>query len=329
VSVGTGLSADIGANEATARTRATVFGIDVWSDAPLAFLAGARAQATGRTLELSRRAGGIGALGWPSGAELISEQHEPDGAINFRIESHPDRGYLISGPRYGAQLVFPDGRQLVSVEGEDGWQASQRLLIAQGLPFVAVLRGLEVFHASAVVIDGHALALAGPSLAGKTSVAVELCREGASFLADDVLVLERDGDELLAHPGSPVVGIADVATDVAAEEGVLEERVLAADTRERIVQMITCVCPAPLTAIFFIDRRADGPARAEFAPLDGAGTLLAATFNFVLSTPGRLAGLLDVCALAAHQRVEIVRVGPGVGVRDLADAVAQRVGEQG
>jgi hypothetical protein len=326
VSVGTRPSVSAGAKEPVARTRATAFGVDVWSDAPLAFLAGARAQATGRTLELDCRAGGVRSLGWPSEAELISEQREPDGAINFRIESHPDRGYLISGPRYGAQLVFPDGRRLVSVEGKDGWQASQRLLIAQGLPFAAVLHDLEVFHASAVVIDGHAVALAGPSRAGKTSVAVELCRAGASFLADDVLVLERHRGELLAHPGSPVAGIADPAEDVASE-GVA--RVLATDSRERIVQMLTSVRPAPLTSIFFIDRRADGPARAEFAQLDAAGTLLAATFNFVLSTPKRLTSLLDVCALAARQRVELVRVGPGVSVRDLADAVAGRVGEQG
>jgi hypothetical protein len=327
LSVETRPSAGAGAEGHTAhsgRTRATAFGLDVWSDAPVAFLAGACAQATGRTLELSRREGGVRALGWPSAAELVSEQREPGGAINFRIERHPQRGYLLSGPRYGAQLISPDGRRLVSVDGEDGWQASQRLLIAQGLPFAAVLRELEALHASAVVIDGRAVALAGPSRAGKTSVAVELCRGGASFLADDVLVLERDRDELLAHPGSPVAGIADGGSEGCA----LDHQVLAADARERVVRMPTTAHPAPLAAIFFIDRRADGPARTEFVPLADAGMLLAATFNFVLSAPARLTSLLDVCALAARRRVELIRVGPGLSVDDLAGAIAERVGER-
>ena len=76
------------------------------------------------------------------------------------------------------------------------------------LPFAALLQGLEVFHASAVVQGGEAIALLGPSRAGKTSLALELCARGASFLADDVLALETREDALFAHPGSPVAGVA-------------------------------------------------------------------------------------------------------------------------
>ncbi len=187
--------------------RATVFGLDVWADIPLSFLQGASARATGRSIDLSGRAGGAEALGWPEGAELISDQLEPDGTASFRIESHPEAGYLLWGPSYGAHLLSTDGRRLRCAPGDAGEEAWQRLLIAQVLPFAAVLNGLEVFHASAVVIDGQAVAFVGPSRSGKTSLALELCRHGASFLADDVLALERDGTVLVGHPGTPVAGL--------------------------------------------------------------------------------------------------------------------------
>jgi hypothetical protein len=56
-----------------------------------------------------------------------------------------------------------------------------------------------------------------------------------------------------------------------------------------------------------------------------AKLLLAATFNFVLATPERLQGLLEVCALAARLRVELISCGPGTGVPELADAVERRL----
>ena len=65
---------------------------------------------------------------------------------------------------------MPDGT------GPGEWQ---RFLIAQVLPFAAALHGLEVLHASAVTVAGRALALLGPSGAGKTSLALALCRTGA------------------------------------------------------------------------------------------------------------------------------------------------------
>ena len=55
--------------------------------------------------------------------------------------------------------------------------------------------------------------------------------------------------------------------------------------------------------------------------------LLSATFNFVLATPARLRGLLDVCALAAQRRVERVLVGPSVDASHVGAAVRQRLGE--
>jgi hypothetical protein len=285
-------------------------------------LRGARSTATGRTVSLTIDDTDTSVLPWPDGAELICDQHQPDDTEIFRIEAHQDAGYLISGSEYGAFLLSNDGRQLQcwTAGHEDGiWQ---RLLIAQVLPFAALLHGLEIFHASAVVRNGEAVAVLGPSRAGKSSLALELCHLGASFLADDVIALESHADRLVAYPGTQIAGI-DRDESHSSKEGGPE--IIAVNARERLVGVPSASGPAPLAALFFLERRADGPANPHFEATADPQTLLTATFNFVLATPERLRGLLDVCALAARQRVERVVVGPQTNANELAKAVEKRL----
>jgi hypothetical protein len=311
----------------TATMRATAFGLDVEADTPLSFLSHSSATPTGRPLSVSVEAGGTARSQWPAGGELICDERGPGGGVNFQIETHPGQGYLISGPEYGSHLLAADGRRLRCFpEGrpESSWQ---RMLIAQVLPFAALLHGLEVFHASAVVYGGETVAFLGPSRSGKTSLALELCARGASFMADDVLALETREGRLLAHPGSPIAGVArdprsgsksDDIDDAGAE-------VVAVNERERILRISGATEPVVLGTLFFVDRKADGPESPTFQATADAQMLLAATFNFVLATPQRLRGLLEVCALAARLRVELIGCGPSTDVPELADAVERRL----
>lgn len=306
--------------------RATAFGLDVRSEVTLRLLEGSSAKPTGRALALSIHAGDAARRDWPESAELVCDERQPDGKVIFRIEAHPVAGYLIFGPEYGAYRLSADGKRLHCIPGERSAGAWQRLLIAQVLPFAALLRGLEVFHASAVVRDGEAIAFLGPSRAGKTSLALELCRRGARFLADDVLAVEPRAQRLLAHPGTAVAGV-DRSPDEEERKADRFSRndVLAVNDREQLVRMQDASDPAPLAALFFLDRRADGPERPAFEPAADARLLLAATFNFVLASPERLRGLLEVCALAARLRVERIVVGPATGSPELSAAVQERL----
>lgn len=298
--------------------RRTVFGLDVWSEVPLSHLDGACAPATGRVLDvlLDRE----GRTRWPHGAELISAQEERDGTLSIRIDSHPEAGYLLSGPRYGRHLLSPDGRRLRIMPGSarpDDWQ---RFLIAQVLPFAAALNGLEVLHASALAFGDRALALIGASGAGKTSLALAAARLGAMLITDDVLALEHDEDRLLAHPGSPLAGVAHTEAErLGARLG--SARALAVNERECLIEAPLAPAPVPLRAVLFLDRRADGPSEPSFDPLDSAGALLGATFNFVLDDQPRLVRLLDVCERAARGTVRRLNVGADVDPDRLAMSV--------
>jgi len=305
---------------------ATAFGLDLDSETPLPFLAGegsdAGVQPTGRPLRISY---GEQLPDWPEQSQLISDERGLDGEVIFQIES-ADAGYRFHGPAYGCTVLSAGGTEVCGAPGEGGLEEWQRFLVAQVLPFAAALQGLEVLHAGAVVVDGEGVALSGPSGSGKTSLALALQRRGAELLADDVLALERDGEELLAHPGAPISGIDLAEAERLGTQGEGERGgLLAVNAREQVARAALVPGPVPLGALFLLARQLEGPQEPRFEPEGDARQLLASTFNLVLASPERLAGLLDVCARLAARRVERVTFGAATDPDELAAAIWARL----
>lgn len=307
--------------------RATAFGLDLDSETPLPFLGagdGAGARPTGRPLRILYEEE---APAWPDGAELISDERGLDGEPIFQIEAG-EAGYRFHGPAYGSSVLSGDGTELQGSAGDEGFEGWQRMLVAQVLPFAAALQGLEVLHAGAVVVAGEAVALSGPSGSGKTSLALALQRRGAELLADDVLAVERTGDGLLAHPGAPISGIDLAEAERLGMQGSGGHAgVLAVNGREQVARAVLVPGPVPLGALFLLNPRREGPEEPGFEPEGDPRQLLASTFNLLLASPERLAGLLDVCARLAARRVERVTFGPATDPDELAAAIWARLSE--
>jgi hypothetical protein len=302
--------------------RNTVFGLDVHADAVLPFLEGATAAASGRELSIAVADGAE--VPWPATARRISDERHPDGSVSFQIEDGGEAGYRIGGPLYGSSVVAADGLRLWGSVGAGGMAAWQRLLVAQALPFVAVMRGLEVLHASAVATGPDAVAFSGPSGSGKTSLALAMQRRGAALLADDVLAVERAGEELIAHPGAPVAGVELGEVERLRDDGAGRGEVLAVNQREQVERTVLADAAQPLRAFFFLQRD-PGAGEPRFEPALDPQLLLASTFNLVLAPPERLVGLLEVCAILAGRRVERVVFGPEVDPAALAASIEARL----
>jgi hypothetical protein len=301
---------------------AAAFGLDIASDTPLPFLEGSARCGGGRAVEVFYA---DEAPQWPAGASrLISDERHRGGAVSFQIEAAA-QGYRLHGPAYGTSVLAADGTAVRGAPGERGFAGWQRLLVAQVLPFAAVLQGLEVLHAGAVVVDGRAIAISGPSGSGKTSLALALVRRGADLLADDVIAVEPRQGELLAHPGAPIAGIDQAEAARLRGAGVGVEGVLAEDDREQVARAVVAARPVPLRALFLLERQPGGRGRPRFEPADDPRQLLGSTFNLLLAAPERLEGLLDVCARLAADRVERVRFGAGTNPDELADALWARL----
>ena len=65
-------------------------------------------------------------------------------------------------------------------------------------------------HATAVGIAGRAVLLVGPSGSGKSDLALRLIDRGATLVADDRVVVTRDGSRVLAAPPDTLAGLIEV-----------------------------------------------------------------------------------------------------------------------
>ncbi len=81
--------------------------------------------------------------------------------------------------------------------------------------FVLHLRGTPCLHASAVVIDGRAVAFLGHSGAGKSTTAAAFVRRGFTALTDDVLALDFGSDTAGGAKAPPHSDHAPPHTDAA------------------------------------------------------------------------------------------------------------------
>ncbi len=139
------------------------------------------------------------------GAKLVTniewlDEIMESGQVTFRI-----------GRGYGNALVaeWPNAARLF--QEVTGWRfevaahvtgaRATKLALGPARAVERYIAGQMTLHASAVALDGVALAFIGPGGVGKSTIAARLCAcSAASLLADDVLAVESDMVGLLALP---------------------------------------------------------------------------------------------------------------------------------
>lgn len=297
--------------------RATAFGLDVEAGFELTGFNGA-VEPTGRRVVVEL-AGELPA----ARGDRIAEA--PEGAAT--VDALAGGGFRLWAEGFGSAWVRGDGGEARCTPVDAPAWHWQRFLTGQVLPFAAVLQGLEVFHASAVVHGGGAVAVVAASGGGKTSLALELVLRGLPLLNDDVLVVEP-GAPIVAHPGP---GLANVRRDGSGLAERLEEAGLARPLGETADEARMAIRrqaePVPLAGLVYLERTARGAgATIERLAAVDPRLLLASTFNLALRDPGRLARQLDVCgAIAESCAIYRVSCPPSVDARALATLLHEEV----
>lgn len=133
----------------------------------------------------------------PPGQVLVRHEVSPEHHATFTRTV--DGGLLLRFARTADVVVAPDGRT-VTVQMADGYEPDFGAVLAAGtvLSFLLMVRGHGVLHASAVEVDGRALAFVGCSGMGKSTMAALLCAAGARLVTDDVLRVDVDPQAALA-----------------------------------------------------------------------------------------------------------------------------------
>ncbi|HSZ14207.1 MAG TPA: hypothetical protein VK790_09245 [Solirubrobacteraceae bacterium] len=247
-----------------------------------------------------------------------------DGDLVLTVDFAEPAGYLLWAKEFARVLISPDGMELLCDPdpANDDWAS---ILSAQALPLAATIRGLEVMHASGVVLGGRALLFTGPPGAGKSSLAAAFVRAGAQLLSDDAVALQLREGALTAHVGSAVLQLRGTEDERLSEEArtALGRQVRSPWGKQRY-ESAHAPDSAPLAGLFLLARSADGPA-LEQLPAVNPFELIGSTFNLSVRTPARLQRQLDVVsAIAAGGLAHRLRVQPHVDATQLAATVRER-----
>jgi len=253
----------------------------------------------------------------------VLEHRLVDGSVGLSVQRDDALGFRIWAPRHGCFLVAPDGRQVLAAPPSGPAWRWERLVLAQVLPLAAVLRGMEILHASAVAVAGRAVAFLGASGAGKTTLAGRIAARGAQLMTDDVLALDLAGTTVRAHRGSAVARIDPRELRSLTPD----ERRTLGPVRARGEKWHVAPPPAkdrlPLGLTYHLARAARfaGVEVVAVHPYDPA-LLLGNAFLPYLRDADRLRRQLDVCAAIARDTpLYQIRVGASAGSAQVAEAV--------
>ena len=135
----------------------------------------------------------------------VSADLDEDGHPEFRASYFGDSGAI--------RFAYSDGTVFtIDALGSQVWAEMPPsmnpdelapALMGPVMGIVLRLRGVTSLHASAVAIDGRAIALVGESGAGKSTTAAAFAHLGYPVLSDDVLALTDCGDHFLVRPAYP------------------------------------------------------------------------------------------------------------------------------
>lgn len=133
----------------------------------------------------------------------IAELRGAGGVVFYSLGGDGERTVL----RYPGLCEFVGDRHLacVTVHAHPGMDRGLVVVLAAGtlLAVHLMLRGELVLHASAVRLDGHAVAFVGASGMGKSTLAAALCGHGCALVTDDVLRVDpTEAAVMRVHPGS-------------------------------------------------------------------------------------------------------------------------------
>lgn len=193
-------------------------------------------------------------------------------------------------------VVSSDGHRISGRPVADApEEVFQNYLLSQVLSFALLRQGIEPLHATTVVIEGSAVGFLGDSGCGKSSLGATFLREGYPLLTDDLLVLQRKQQEIIAFPGPPRIKLyREVAGTLFGKQAqgtplnqVTDKMILPLNDRQAHSRS------APLRALYVLNppNPKSRPSRIQIrrlAPRQALLALLKNTFNTIEVHPERL-----------------------------------------
>lgn len=236
---------------------------------------------------------------------------EPEGPPYVVVRRDATLGFWF---RYADGTEFVLDREGTSIRA--WWAEASTLedtsmyLLGPLLGFALRLRGVLALHASAVLIDGRALALIGPGGAGKSTTAAAFAAAGVPVLSDDVVAVRVIDGVAMAYPSYRVLRLWDESEKILfGTMGQLPRLTPTWDKRALPLgrEFPFHDKPAPLGDLFLLASRSDDPRAPyveELGPRDAFMAMLGNTYaNYLLDDQMRGEEMRALDAVVRQRRV--------------------------
>jgi HPr Serine kinase C-terminal domain len=205
----------------------------------------------------------------PADDPTVVVHRRPDGA--FRLRYADGCAYHVDAAAAHVACTWP-----AHFTVED----AATYLLGPVFGLVLRLRGVPSLHASAVGVDGVAVALVGPAGSGKSTTAAALAARGHALLADDVLALRRTGDAILAQPAYPHLRLwPDIVPTLLGPGAELPPLTPNWDKRGLRLDEAFHPHPLPLGAVYVLCGREAGADAPRLEPMGGMDAVLELVAN--------------------------------------------------
>jgi hypothetical protein len=299
-----------------------IYGLRVRSELPLPVM---RAANDGRIDLVVRGCNVMPRPGAPPSTAMTLDWRQVEQGWRLRYHDHSDEALEFTFDsevsRLDIRCTLPDlTDDIVAV------------LLGPVLAAALYLRGVPVLHASAVVVDGAAILVAGPAGAGKSTLTATLVGKGMPLLAEDLAVLGFGENGISVQAGYPRLRLCPDATLVAGKAAPDLPRVFSASVPDdkRWLDAATLpggfqAAPAPLKAVYLLAPRRSDKKTFTIEPLPShhAGLVLLAHLYGARWLRIPKAKALEWCArIASRTPVRIVHASSGLArVSETADAI--------
>ncbi len=300
------------------RHRYCAYGVAITSDTPLALPEYAHGSL-----------GSVECLSAPASffrdiADGVPLRSHPDSW--YRHASFPDGSTYVQWDGVGEFVVSAGGRRIrCRRDAAASNESFQVYLLGQALSFALVEQRLEPLHATAVLVDGEAVAFLGSNAFGKSTLAASFLDVGCRLITDDLLVLRMSDVDSFAYPGPPRIKLFAQAasrlfpqrSDAGPMNHGTDKIILPLDAGQ------TCTEPARLRVIYVLAAprdtcRLDAVSVTRLSPREAFVALVTGTFNRRLVNADRLEHQFGIMATVA-ERVPLKRLAYGRALERLHD----------
>lgn len=218
-------------------------------------------------------------------------------------------------------IVIRDGREIIVEPVADAEVRAIRSTIL-GPVFGALLdqRGQFVLHASAVAIEGTALAFVGAAGRGKSTLALACYAQGHCFIADDVTPLNIKESTTEAIPSYPQINVSPEALDALSYDPMTFEKV-EPGYEKRAFPVTNRFSDQPLRlGYIFVLLEGHKNVSESLRPREALSELLAnSNYYLTLTKQGAVEHLRQCGMLVNHITIHRVKIHPSL--QELPDVV--------